>query len=256
MPATGIPTLCKLRLYPSEDENLHGFLDQHNAAANTMVHHGAVASSVFSLEAFLLSLASSTDNFMVGLSVGISQRQLGLDANVVISACNAAGAGVAGYLGGSLQQHLPVYLAPLMAGIAFGILAGQEFAAFYHGVKGATKEEPVESKKSDKQLDFSRAMQLAIPMTLNNLAGGIAGGAVGVTPLQATCYGFLASFLTMTMGYLVGLYVGKKAAKKSNNVGKRAGSSPLGLLLDPSFVSASLLGALCLMSLQEAWAAS
>jgi putative Mn2+ efflux pump MntP len=220
-----------------------------------MANYAGAFPSIFSLEAFLLSLASSTDNFMVGLSVGISQRDLGIDANTLISVCNASGAGVAGYLGGSLQQRLPVFLAPLLAGIAFGVLSGQEYVVFYNGlIKGAASTGTDNS--DERHLDFPRAMKLAVPMTLNNLAGGVAGGAVGVSPLQATCYGFLASFLTMTVGYLVGLHLAKKAVKKGKGAGKKTEQSVLRYLLDPSFVSASLLGALCFMSLHEAWAAA
>lgn len=166
------------------------------------------------LEVLLLSIASSTDNFMVGLSVGISGRRLGVEVNVFISFCNASGAGLAAFLGGTLQQSLPPYLAPLLAAVAFGILGIQDLREFrqkktvdYSNIERRdSKDEQTKSVTSCPE-SFARALQLAIPMTLNNLAGGVAGGAFGVTPVQAFVYALIASCFTMSLGYRVGRYV-------------------------------------------------
>ena len=239
-----------------------------------------------SLEAFLLSLASSTDNFMVGLSVGLTtttittndnkknqdrqQRHSSsiLYGNMIISICNATGAYIAGHVGSSTKMVLPKYWAPLLATIAFGFLAIQEFQTFYAGWKQKQKqqndEEDEHSNPTHTQFTTSRAIQLALPMTLNNLAGGVAGGAVGVTPMEAGMYGFMTSFITMFSGELIGQLLSTKANRdrtgriqkqqknqSASNSNRRLQS--LQVLLDPSFVSASLLGFLCLMSLQEVW---
>ena len=44
-------------------------------------------------------------------------------------------------------------------------------------------------------------------MTLNNLAGGVAGGAVGVDANTAFIMALLASFCMMKIGHSVGLYL-------------------------------------------------
>jgi len=83
------------------------------------------------------------------------------------------------------------------------------------------------------------------------------GGAIGVSPLQAGLYGLLASFLTMALGHWIGLrFAGiSKNNKISNLAGQKSRASSYfpecHLLLDPSFASGSLLGVLCLVSLQE-----
>ncbi len=224
-------------------------------------------SDFLSFEAFLLSLASSTDNFMVGLSVGISQRRLRWEANVLISICNATGAGMAGHLGEILQQYLPAYLAPLLAALAFGILAGQEWVAFCRAMTKTKKNKDQNGRveleihpETIKNLDTSRALQLALPMTLNNFAGGVAGGAVGVVPWQATSYALMASFLTMTMGYAIGQYVAQTTAAattdKTLKFNHYNNQRRFYMFLDPAFVSGSLFGVLCLMSLHEAWVAA
>jgi putative Mn2+ efflux pump MntP len=152
------------------------------------------------LDAFLLALASSTDNFMVGLSVGISNQSLSFGANALISICNAAGALVASFGGSALGQSLPKDLPPLLSAIAFGGLALREYFEFWQTIRRKRhllmlkKEETcrsddnilnedddvanpdvINSTGSGKTLNMSRAMHLAIPMTLNNLAGGVAG---------------------------------------------------------------------------------
>ena len=155
-------------------------------------------------DAFLLALASSTDNFMVGLSVGISNQRLSFGANTLISTCNAAGAYLASFGGSALGQSLPPNLPPLLSAIAFGGLALREFWEFWQTVRSKRRlllknkenynSEENADKRSDnyevedaasavgvninstgKNLNTSRAIHLAIPMTLNNLAGGVAG---------------------------------------------------------------------------------
>jgi putative Mn2+ efflux pump MntP len=147
---------------------------------------------VLFLEAFILALASSTDNFMVGLSVGITNRYLSLSVNVLISICNATGALLASIGGNILGENLPSFVSPLLSAITFGGLALQEFLEFIRTVQRKEKQRGYESNdfiannnssdisnssscNSGTSLDISRALQLAFPMTLNNLAGGVAG---------------------------------------------------------------------------------
>jgi len=243
------------------------------------------------LEAFLIALASSTDNFMVGLSVGISNQSLSFGVNAMISICNAMGAWLAGFGGNILGQNLPLFISPLLSALTFGGLASQEFFEFLETARLKQKQDPLGRRKekqkyqsnndkmmkddkicvinrheysngnnavanssgiprsnSDgKNLDTSRALQLAFPMTLNNLAGGVAGGAIGVSPFQAGIYGLLASFITMALGHSIGLHL----ARLSTNQKSKTSVAFRSILIDPSFVSASLLGILCLVSLKE-----
>ena len=47
-------------------------------------------------------------------------------------------------------------------------------------------------------------LKLAVPMTLNNLAGGIATGITGVSPFVAAAAALCASFSMMAAGYWLG----------------------------------------------------
>jgi len=89
-------------------------------------------------------------------------------------------------------------------------------------------------------LNIQHVIGLALPMTLNNLAGGVAGGAVGLTPFMASSYALLASFVTMSFGHFIGqrLLTGKASDK---------------LPIEPPLLAAILLGILCLVTLHEAY---
>jgi putative Mn2+ efflux pump MntP len=195
-------------------------------------------------DALLLALASSTDNFTVGLSVGIGSKPLPLWVNVVISICNAAGALFAGYGGLWLSQTMPSYMPPLLAALAFGILAVQECRSSQeqeqqHDGDDHHDDDGDKSKNNRHSLvNMSQVVQLALPMTLNNLAGGVAGGAAGLAPLMSASYALFASFLTMAVGHWLGGHLGKTLLS-----GKTT----------PSLVSACLLGILCLLTLNEAF---
>ena len=50
--------------------------------------------------------------------------------------------------------------------------------------------------------------KLALPMTLNNLAGGVASGVVGVAPLIAGTAALFASYVMMAFGFFLGKRLG------------------------------------------------
>lgn len=173
------------------------------------------------LDALLLALASSVDNFTVGLAVGIGRKRLPFWANGLISLINALGALVAGFIGGSLLSDFGC--ATWLSAIAFGTLGMQEIAT--SSSQGGPKTFSV--------IDLKQVLRLALPMTLNNLAGGVAGGAKGLQPITTALYALVASFLTMALGYSLGQRLGHK------------------IHFNASLVSGSLLSLLCLFTILE-----
>lgn len=215
------------------------------------------------LDALLLAVASSTDNFTVGLSVGVTRKPLPLWANGIISVCNAGGAWVAGKGGLLLIQSLSAYggnekqaqspsLPLYLSALAFGVLAASEFYAYYTS-KNDSKEP--ESTKRKAMTNWWEVFKLAIPMTLNNLAGGVAGGAAGLMPAVSAFYALVASLVTMAVGYHVGIRLGKALLSSKDDLrdGKDKPASSLSqLLVDPTLLSAILLGMLFATTLREA----
>lgn len=151
--------------------------------------------------AFLLACGSSTDNFAVGASLGLSHKPLHATANVIISLLNAAGAFVAAAAGHILGELAPT-MAVLFAALIFGYLAADELIAWKRG-DGAESTLTMDSRSGN----LKEAMRIAVPMTLNNLAGGVAGGAAGIDPRTAGTLALLASYCMMKMGHVVGEFL-------------------------------------------------
>jgi putative Mn2+ efflux pump MntP len=188
------------------------------------------------VDALILALASSTDNFTVGFSVGLTGQLFPLAANAFIAVCNAVGAFVASYGGSFMGEALPS-AAAMLAALAFGYLALKELCSYLEHRQQQQQQNTTSADNAvsvvKKQIDMQNVLGLAIPMTLNNLAGGIAGGAAGLPPTMTATYCLISSFTSMTVGYFLG---------------KRIGSR---LPFEPSLLAAFLMGVLCLLTLNE-----
>lgn len=169
------------------------------------------------VDAFLLAVASSTDNFMVGVSAGLSSPPLShfYKVNLAVALCNAGGTLLATYGGDHLKRLPEVALMKLAAAVSTSsspeaykinfsipaLLAAMAFA--YLSWKEYSIEELDDADdKITKQSSLSYS--IALPMTLNNLAGGVAGGVLGLSVLQATIYAFFVSLGSMTFGHFLG----------------------------------------------------
>jgi putative Mn2+ efflux pump MntP len=198
--------------------------------------------------AFLLALASSTDNFCLGFGMGLTKRPLRVSTNVLISFCNSLGAYVAASWGTVASSF------SMLASLAFFGLAVQEYISNGDNVpvlndsggpEGAgTPSNPgnhdgynSKSKPPPEQRDASPVM--AIPMTLNNLVGGVAGGMVGITPGVALLSALVASYTTMAVGHELGKRTSSTVAETYH--------------LKPSRLSATLFALLGLFSLVDAF---
>ena len=155
--------------------------------------------------AFLLACGSSTDNFAVGTSLGISNRPLKPSANVIISFLNASGAFISASGGHLLGEFAPT-IAILFAAIIFGYLAMDEMFSWRRG--------DTESTLTMKSGSIKDALRIAVPMTLNNLAGGAAGGAAGIDAKTAGIMALLASYCMMMFGHMIGAYLVTSIGKK------------------------------------------
>lgn len=153
------------------------------------------------LLATALSIGSSVDNFAVGMSVALAGRDMPWRVNAIIAACNASGGMVAAAAGSFASEHAPQQLAQWLAAAVFFYLGYDEWSSWRRGEPAS----PLASRAGE-----GLAWSLAVPMTLSNLAGGAAGGAVGVGPLQAGVLTLLASYIMCAGGARVGRMVGKE----------------------------------------------
>ena len=145
----------------------------------------------------VLAVGSSVDNAAVGMSLGVSGQKLQPWVNVSIATCNSLGALMASYGGLWMGAAVPM-LAPLLAGATFAFLGYSEAASWYH-----CEESPLAKLAAEGVV-----LRLAVPMTLNNLAGGVAGGVAGVSPYEAALSVLVASTLMMWGGHRAGRVLG------------------------------------------------
>lgn len=157
----------------------------HWALLRRVAAHSALTTALW------LALASSTDNFAVGASLALAGGALPPWLNLSIALCNALGALASASVGGLLGSLAP-RIAPLLAAAIFGWLAFEEVGSRQRGEDAS----PLVSAAADGLL-----WRLALPMTLNNLAGGVAGGAIGVGPGLAFACALLASVVMMATGH-------------------------------------------------------
>ncbi|KAL7558321.1 hypothetical protein ACA910_019351 [Epithemia clementina (nom. ined.)] len=172
--------------------------------------------------------------FLVGLSVGFSGKPLPWHVLWGISLCNAAGCWIAtltGVEGGSYifgggttttssstgghsatpftkdmdkndstTSHNNKSLQYLLSSIAFGYLAYQEYREQYQQQQKQQQQAPNEPQKTKQPA----SLQLALPMTLNNLAGGVTGGVMGLSASLNALYALVVSVAFMSIGYGLG----------------------------------------------------
>ena len=143
----------------------------------------------------ILSISSSLDNFLVGASLGISgdAAHLSVSLNAIISFCNALGALSSTYFGRVAGGRAPALAGCLAAGIFAWLSYGEADAAYRGGPSALSSDAAA-----------GRAWVVAVPMTLNNLAGGVAGGLSGYPAPAMGAAAFAASFSLMALGFAVG----------------------------------------------------
>ena len=160
----------------------------------------------------------------------------------------------------SVKKNIP----SLLAAIAFSYLAMEEFKCSFSShlpkknqknnsdndsrkeedlnPKSSTSNDEDEFSKNDvtaaNPFNFKSALKLAIPMTLNNLAGGVASGTVGVSAEYSCIMAFLCSFGMMEFGFRVASRAKLNHAKSSNNYYYNTKEEKnYGIQLDGSMVS-------------------
>lgn len=166
------------------------------------VHHGVgvmeLDTSPQWLLASVLAFSSSTDNFAVGLSVALAGSTLPPRVNLIISVCNALGALLSTAVGVLLGKAAPT-LGSAAAAAVFIYLAWEELTSW----RNCERTSPLARSAS-----AGLVWKLALPMTLNNLAGGVASGVIGVAPLVAGTAALLASYVMMAFGFFLGKRLG------------------------------------------------
>lgn len=89
----------------------------------------------------------------------------------------------------------------LFSGLAFYYLALEELLFSPPNENDFTRDN---RNRSDNNTSCISAIKLAIPMTLNNLAGGMVSGFSGIHWLESFVFALICSYLMMGFGYTLG----------------------------------------------------
>lgn len=153
----------------------------------------------------VLSIASSVDNWAVAMAVGISGTKLSFPDCFIIAAVGGLASGLADFASALAGQWLKA-ASSLLCGAFFIGLALNEFWNYFRGA------DDQETKKGFTALGKQQigAFSLAVPLSLNNLAGGVAGGLAGDAFWLLGGCSALASLLFMVLGNYAGRKLGMK----------------------------------------------
>lgn len=149
-----------------------------------------------------LPVVSSLDNFAVGAALGVAGHVLLPWTVVVVAIMNGVGMLLSCSFGSSLGGALGT-VATVIAGGAFSIIGVLEMCSWHKGEDGLMD-------KMVKLAVARNAWSLGLPMTLNNLSAGVAGGLAGANIAILTLLTVAASFGLMYIGYLLGRLAGRK----------------------------------------------
>lgn len=190
------------------------------------------------MEIAIAALSSSIDNFIVGFGFGLGKHRLSNSFNFSISLCNAIGALASTFLGAKVGGTSPA-VAALLSTIIFLIYALFELSGWIEGknLQPHPLSSPGSQRTSLRNVERSVAWSFAVPMTMNNLCSGLAGGLSGYDSSSMFIAAFLASYILMAVGNIIG-HVG-------------AGEDELELKFNPHAISCCLYFILALMQFYD-----
>ena len=178
------------------------------------------------IDLVVIALTSSLDNFVIGVTLG-GHRSYTLRLNGVVALANAAGAGLSALVGSGIGLLAP-RLAGLVAALTFLVLGASEAASAYR------KET---SSFTDLAL-VGDAWKLAVPMTLNNVAGGVSGGLSDLPPAAMAVSAFIASFALMHLGNAIGASLATTTTNGDDHKRESSSCTANAISIDPRILAA------------------
>lgn len=203
------------------------------------------------MESLISSLSSSTDNFIVGFNLGLCSEGIGdlsYKFNFIVSTSNAIGAYLSTFFGHLLSNNIAPRIAEFLSIAMFFILGLLDLNS-WRKRKSRKNGNNRRGKDIDgfmlpiRQQTPKSAWKVAVPMTLNNLGGGFAGGIIGCSAYDMFFTAFFASFLLMMLGY----FLGKAIVRKSQLYNNKS------LSVHSELVSAGLLLLLAFIQVFDKW---
>jgi len=182
--------------------------------------------------AFLLAVATSMDNFVIGLTYGARGKLFSHFQNLVIAAVNAAGTMLSMGAGEITRVLIPEYVAKYLAGFLFICIgldtlrqiptrslglardSSKQFEEIEIAMPTIASPRPsgleVLSMREDsknKQRTYSETLSIAVGLTFSNLAGGVGAGLADLDIILVTVLALLANFALLDIGERIGMSI-------------------------------------------------
>jgi putative sporulation protein YtaF len=182
------------------------------------------------LPILLLAISSNGDNVAVGVAYGLGRIGVPLSSNLLIAAVTGAGTLASVWLGQAIACTLDARLASVVGGlviIAIGgwvvvqatrsRLRGQHARKVQENRVGAlgrliqVLNNPVSADRDfSRRIEVKESWMLAVALSLNNAANGVAAGMLRMNPVFTTLFVMVFSVLTLSAGLAVGYQAGKR----------------------------------------------
>lgn len=167
------------------------------------------------LSILLFAIASSSDNFIIGLSYGAKKIKINFTSNLLVALISCAGTVIAMLFGKLLCSFITPRLANIFGGIIltlFGVF--MLFNTFRKEVNenksqikhynGLLKNPEVVDKNNSKTIEFKEAVTLGIILCINNIGLGIGASITGLNIYTTSLSSLIFSILFIKIGCYFG----------------------------------------------------
>ncbi len=188
------------------------------------------------LPILLLAVSSNGDNVAVGLTYGFARIKVPLASNLLIAAVTGAGTLASMWIGQAIGSNMDPKLAGALGGSIIAVIGSwvvfQSIRSAVHEASGPaladqssltlkpgilrslflTLENPLGADRNfSRQIEPKESWALAVALSLNNVANGIAAGMLKMNPALTTLFVMALSVLTLLAGLAVGYQFGKRS---------------------------------------------
>jgi putative Mn2+ efflux pump MntP len=157
----------------------------------------------------LLCISMSIDNFLVGVNISLSGKNIPMFGITLISFINAFVTFITIYFGIIILQIVPLSISSKLSAFIFLWLGYKELKVFMSDKNISTNY--------NKDISWSEIYLLSLVLSFNNIAWGIAASVAGFPILITTFISFIITQLLMVISQLLGSRIGK-SFKLNNNL--------------------------------------
>ncbi|HHY52489.1 MAG TPA: hypothetical protein GX499_04510 [Clostridiales bacterium] len=167
------------------------------------------------LTVLLLSIAATSDSFVIGIGFGLKGVEIHFFSNLYISLTCFVGTAAAMLLGRHLGYVLPVWLTGSLGAVillALGLwMLVEVFRRREGSLHGVCTSPECVDKDNNKKVELSESIGVGLVLALNNIGLGVGAGISGLPILLTSFFCSVTSFAFMGMGCQLGhkLVVGR-----------------------------------------------